>query len=134
MSSPLLQLEHADIGYGDKLIVTNVNLQITPNSRIGLLGMNGAGKSTLIKSLVGDLKLIQGLRKDSELLNIGYFAQHQMDALDGNASPMLQLARIADKKSVKPACVLSWVVSVLVANVWIRRVKVFRVVNVHVWP
>ena len=98
MSSPLLELEHADIGYGEKLIVTNVNLQITPTSRIGLLGMNGAGKSTLIKSLVGDLQLMQGLRKDSELLNIGYFAQHQMDALDGNASPMLQLARIADKK------------------------------------
>ena len=98
MSSPLLQLEHADIGYGDKLIVTNVNLQITPTSRIGLLGMNGAGKSTLIKSLVGDLELLQGERKDSELLNIGYFAQHQMDALDGSASPMLQLARIADKK------------------------------------
>ena len=98
MSSPLLELEHADIGYGEKLIVTNVSLQITPTSRIGLLGMNGAGKSTLIKSLVGDLKLLQGTRKDSELLNIGYFAQHQMDALDGNASPMLQLARIADKK------------------------------------
>ena len=98
MSSPLLQLEHADIGYGDKLIVTNVNLQITPTSRIGLLGMNGAGKSTLIKSLVGDLELLQGERKDSELLNIGYFAQHQMDALDGSASPMLQLARIADRK------------------------------------
>jgi ATP-binding cassette subfamily F protein 3 len=98
MSSPLLELEQADIGYGDTLIVTNVNLQITPTSRIGLLGMNGAGKSTLIKSLVGDLKLMQGHRKDSELLNIGYFAQHQMDALDVNASPMLQLARIADKK------------------------------------
>ncbi|OTG75203.1 ABC transporter ATP-binding protein [Acinetobacter sp. ANC 4169] len=98
MSSPLLELEHADIGYGDKLIVTNVNLQITPSSRIGLLGMNGAGKSTLIKSLVGDLKLLKGTRKDSELLNIGYFAQHQMDALDGSASPMLQLSRIADKK------------------------------------
>ena len=98
MSSPLLELEHADIGYAEKLIVTNVNLQITPTSRIGLLGMNGAGKSTLIKSLVGDLQLMKGLRKDSELLNIGYFAQHQMDALDGNASPMLQLARIADKK------------------------------------
>ncbi|MEB5930353.1 ATP-binding cassette domain-containing protein [Acinetobacter schindleri] len=98
MSSPLLQLENADIGYGDKLIVRNVSLQITPNSRIGLLGMNGAGKSTLIKSLVGDLALIKGLRKDSELLNIGYFAQHQMDALDGSASPMLQLARIADPK------------------------------------
>lgn len=98
MSSPLLELESADIGYGDKLIVTNVNLQITPTSRIGLLGMNGAGKSTLIKSLVGDLPLLAGYRKASELLNIGYFAQHQMDALDGNASPMLQLARIADPK------------------------------------
>ncbi|WP_180095118.1 MULTISPECIES: ATP-binding cassette domain-containing protein [unclassified Acinetobacter] len=98
MSSPLLQMEHVDIGYGDKLIATNVNLQITPTSRIGLLGMNGAGKSTLIKSLVGDLPLLQGTRKASELLNIGYFAQHQMDALDGNASPMLQLSRIADKK------------------------------------
>ncbi len=98
MSSPLLELENADIGYGDKIIVTNVNLQITPTSRIGLLGMNGAGKSTVIKSLVGDLQLLQGERKDSELLNVGYFAQHQMDALDGNASPMLQLARIAEQK------------------------------------
>ena len=98
MSSPLLALEHADIGYGDKLIVTNVNLQITPTSRIGLLGMNGAGKSTLIKSLVGDLALLRGTRYASELLNIGYFAQHQMDALDGAASPMLQVSRIADKK------------------------------------
>ena len=65
---------------------------------VHLQGDLGAGKSTLIKSLVGDLPLLRGLRKDSELLNIGYFAQHQMDALDGNASPMLQLARIADKK------------------------------------
>ncbi|WP_180001764.1 ATP-binding cassette domain-containing protein [Acinetobacter sp. YH12255] len=98
MSTPLLILDQADIGYDNKLIVTNVHLQITPNSRIGLLGMNGAGKSTLIKSLVGDLPLLKGTRQASELLNIGYFAQHQMDALDGNASPMLQLSRIADQK------------------------------------
>ena len=98
MSSPLLSLEQADIGYADHLIATNVQLQITPSSRVGLLGMNGAGKSTLIKSLVGQLPLLKGSRKPSELLNIGYFAQHQMDALDGQASPMLQLSRLADRK------------------------------------
>jgi ATP-binding cassette subfamily F protein 3 len=98
MSSPLLSLDGATIGYGDKVIAEKIRLQITPSSRIGLLGMNGAGKSTLIKTLVGDLPLLAGERKASELLNIGYFAQHQMDALDAHASPMLQLARIADKQ------------------------------------
>ncbi|HRO79618.1 MAG TPA: ATP-binding cassette domain-containing protein [Acinetobacter towneri] len=98
MSSPLLTLEQVSIGYADKVIASKINLQITPTSRIGLLGMNGAGKSTLIKSLVGELALLAGTRKASELLNIGYFAQHQMDALDDTASPMLQLSRIADKK------------------------------------
>ncbi|ENW21331.1 ATP-binding cassette domain-containing protein [Acinetobacter haemolyticus] len=98
MSSPLLSLDAASIGYSDKIIAEKIRLQITPSSRIGLLGMNGAGKSTLIKTLVGDLALLSGERKASELLNIGYFAQYQMDALDANASPMLQLARIADKQ------------------------------------
>lgn len=98
MSSPLLQLNDASIGYAvDKILAQKINLQITPNSRLGLLGLNGAGKSTLIKSLVGDLTLLAGERKTSELLNIGYFTQHQMDNLDAQASPMLQLSRIADK-------------------------------------
>ena len=98
MSTPLLRFDDASIGYGDTIIASHIQLQITPESRIGLLGMNGAGKSTLIKSLVGDLPLKSGVRQASELLKIGYFAQHQMDALDGNASPMLQLARLAEPK------------------------------------
>lgn len=97
MSSPLLRLHDVNIGYVDKIIAEKINLQITPTTRLGLLGMNGAGKSTLIKSLVGDLAILSGERQTSELLNIGYFAQHQMDALDDQASPMLQLSRLADK-------------------------------------
>ncbi len=99
MSSPLLRLDHVTAGYNGTIIINNVNLQITPDSRIGLLGMNGAGKSTLIKTLTGHLPPIKGERIQSELLNLGYFAQHQMDALDGEATPMLQLQRIAGKKN-----------------------------------
>lgn len=99
MSSPLLRLDHVDAGYAAKLILNNINLQITPDSRIGLLGMNGAGKSTLIKTLAGTLAPLNGERDASELLNLGYFAQHQMDALDGEASPMLQLARLAGRQT-----------------------------------
>ena len=99
MSSPLLRLDHVNAGYSGKIIINNVNLQITPDSRIGLLGMNGAGKSTLIKTLTGHLEPINGERIQSELLNLGYFAQHQMDALDGEATPMLQLQRLAGKKN-----------------------------------
>lgn len=98
MSSPLLSLDQATIGYPNKEIARLVNVQITPSSRIGLLGMNGAGKSTLVKSLVNDLELLAGTRNASDLLNIGYFAQHQMDALDAMASPMLQLGRLAGNK------------------------------------
>ncbi len=98
MSSPLLQLDEVNAGYGTTIIVNNIRLQLTPDSRIGLLGMNGAGKSTLIKTLAGVLDPLSGERTSSEHLNLGYFAQHQMDALDADASPMLQLGRLAGKK------------------------------------
>ena len=61
MSSPLIELTHADIGYSETPLLRDANVQVTPDTRIGLLGKNGAGKSTLIKALVGELKICQVL-------------------------------------------------------------------------
>ncbi|MCW8885758.1 MAG: ATP-binding cassette domain-containing protein [Motiliproteus sp.] len=94
IANPLLNLEKADLGYGATPVLERVNLNLQPEMRIGLLGANGAGKSTLIKALVGDLPLRQGLRIEGENLRIGYFAQHQLEALDVNASPFLHLQRM----------------------------------------
>jgi ATP-binding cassette subfamily F protein 3 len=95
MPDPLLALEHAAIGYGDTPILKNVRLMVRGGSRIGILGANGAGKSTLIKALRGELPLLAGQRQPARGLAIGYFAQHQLDMLDLNASPLLHLSRIA---------------------------------------
>ncbi|KEA63527.1 Glutathione-regulated potassium-efflux system ATP-binding protein [Marinobacterium lacunae] len=99
ISSPLLTLYDADLGYPERTILRDIALTLTPGERIGLLGHNGAGKSTLIKSLVGDLALLQGERHESEHLAIGYFAQHQLEALDLDASPLLHLQRISPKST-----------------------------------
>jgi len=95
MPDPLLTLEHARIGYGDTPILDKVRLMVRGGSRIGILGANGAGKSTLIKTLCGELPLQAGERLPARGLAIGYFAQHQLDMLDLNASPLLHLSRIA---------------------------------------
>lgn len=99
MSSPLLSLQKCDLGYNDKTILSQFTTSILPGMRVGLLGPNGAGKSTLIKSLVGDLAPLSGQRSTGEHLRIGYFAQHQLEALDLNASPFLHLQRISPKAS-----------------------------------
>ncbi len=98
MSSPLLVIKHANIGYNGQSLLQNVNLHITKDTRIGLLGLNGAGKSTLIKSIIAELPLLQGDYTASEHMQIGYFAQHQIDTLDEHASPMLLLKRLAPKE------------------------------------
>ncbi|MGQ7960446.1 ATP-binding cassette domain-containing protein [Pseudomonas sp. SP16.1] len=95
VSSPLLNLSEARLGYGDKTVLDKVKLSLAPGARIGLLGPNGAGKSTLIKTLAGDLTVLGGELARGENLAIGYFAQHQLDALDPKASPLLHVQRLA---------------------------------------
>ncbi|MDO5768263.1 MAG: ATP-binding cassette domain-containing protein [Psychrobacter sp.] len=99
MSSPLIEISDASIGYGDTPLLENISVQVTPDTRLGLLGMNGAGKSTLIKALVGDLPLLSGSYKVSDTLKLGYFNQHQMDVLDNKASPLTMMRRLAGKTS-----------------------------------
>lgn len=95
VSSPLLDLEQGNLGYGEKVVLAKVKLQLVPGARIGLLGPNGAGKSTLIKTLANELQPLAGRLQRGENLVIGYFAQHQLDALDAKASPLLHLQRLA---------------------------------------
>ncbi|WP_217477417.1 ATP-binding cassette domain-containing protein [Stutzerimonas stutzeri] len=95
VSSPLLDLAEGSLGYANKRVLDKVKLQLVPGARIGLLGPNGAGKSTLIKTLANELQPLGGRLQRGENLVIGYFAQHQLDALDAKASPLLHLQRIA---------------------------------------
>jgi ATP-binding cassette subfamily F protein 3 len=95
ISSPLIDLSDARLGYGEKTVLEKVKLQLTPGARIGLLGPNGAGKSTLIKNLAGELEPLAGRLTRGENTVVGYFAQHQLDSLDSKASPLLHLQRLA---------------------------------------
>lgn len=96
----LLQLDEVNIGYNNTPILTNVKMRISQGDRIGLLGYNGAGKSTLIKLLASELTPLSGEGgecKAAKDLNIGYFAQHQLEQLDSDATPLLHLQRIDPK-------------------------------------
>lgn len=94
MPNPLVTLDEIAIGYTEEPLLSKVKLTIHPGDRIGLLGHNGAGKSTLIKLLSGELKALKGDFTPAKELNIGYFAQHQLEQLDLEASPLLHLQRI----------------------------------------
>lgn len=99
MPDPLLVLDGVSTGYAQadgthREILHDVTLMVRGGSRIGILGMNGAGKSTLIKTLSGELPVLAGKRNASRGLEIGYFAQHQLDMLDVESTPLQHLQRI----------------------------------------
>lgn len=91
MPSPLVLLQQARLGYGQTTVLDKVNLTVQSGDRIGLLGVNGAGKSTLVKALVGSLELLGGQRVPAQKLRVGYFAQHQVDQLRSDRTPIQAL-------------------------------------------
>ncbi len=94
-SNPLVHLDQVELGYGDRVILNELSSSLAPGDRIGLLGLNGAGKSTFVRALAGQLEPLSGRITRSRNLNIGYFAQHQLEQLDPQASPLIHLQRIA---------------------------------------
>lgn len=94
-SDPLLNISFGQLGYNQTTILDDVNLSIHPGSRIGFLGANGAGKSTLIKTLAQEIEPLAGELTQGENMALGYFSQHQLEALDLNASPALHLQRLS---------------------------------------
>jgi ATP-binding cassette subfamily F protein 3 len=94
LPDPLLTLEDAAVGYGERRIVERIRLSLRPGDRIGLLGANGAGKSTLIKTSAGVLAPLDGQRRENRGLAIGYFAQHQVEQLDDDATPLQHILRL----------------------------------------
>ncbi|ANB14000.1 putative AAA family ATPase GCN20 [Sugiyamaella lignohabitans] len=100
LSPPVIQLQGVDFGYSpDKLLLKNVDLDVGIDSRIALVGGNGCGKTTLLKILMDQLKPISGLVSRNGRLRIGYFAQHHIDGMDINLSPVEWMAKMSPGKS-----------------------------------
>ncbi|WP_027467460.1 ATP-binding cassette domain-containing protein [Deefgea rivuli] len=93
--NPLVHLEKAAAGYSaDNPILSELNLSIDNSARLGLLGVNGAGKSTFIRALAGEQDLLSGIRTEGKGLKIGYFAQHQLEYLRIDESPLWHMQKI----------------------------------------
>ncbi|GGW22290.1 glycosyl transferase family 1 [Gemmobacter lanyuensis] len=94
LSPPIVNLDNATVGYGDKAILRRLNLRIDQDDRIALLGRNGEGKSTLSKLLAGKLATMGGTLARHSKLRIGFFAQHQVEELHVDETPLQHVQRL----------------------------------------
>jgi ATP-binding cassette subfamily F protein 3 len=93
LSPPLFSVLNATVGYDDKAVLSNLSIRLDEDDRVALLGANGNGKSTLMRLLAGRLKQMSGTLTTAPKLRVGYFAQHQTEELDMNATPVIELGR-----------------------------------------
>ena len=94
LSPPIIAMEGASVGYGDKAVLRRLILRIDQDDRIALLGRNGEGKSTLSKLLADKLPVMAGHMTRSNKLRVGYFAQHQVDELHLDETPVQHIRRL----------------------------------------
>jgi ATP-binding cassette subfamily F protein 3 len=98
LPSPLIRLHDAAVGYGERTVLAGIKLSLEPGQRIGLVGPNGEGKSTLVKLLAGELDIRAGEMTRHPDLRVGYFAQHQLEQLNPDASPLEHFKELDPKK------------------------------------
>lgn len=91
----LIRMDNLTAGYPDKTVLTSIKMNIVPGSRIGLLGRNGTGKSTLIKTIAGEIPPLSGEFALAKAVKVGYFAQHQLEYLDPEGTPLSHLTALA---------------------------------------
>ena len=96
LEQPMVQIDNCSLGYGGIEVIGDFTQRIYPGDRIGVLGLNGAGKSTLLKSLASELEPLKGSIQLSEHTSIGYFAQHQLEILDGRRSARDHVVRVVE--------------------------------------
>ena len=110
LAPPLMRLEGASVGYGDEPVLTGLNLRLDVDDRIGLLGVNGAGKSTFAKMAAGALGLSGGRMQREGRIKVGWFHQHQIEAMDPADTPLdiIRRARFEDSETSHRSRLAAW--------------------------
>ena len=110
LAPPLMRLEDATVGYGNHVILQNLNLRLDTDDRIGLLGVNGAGKSTFAKMAAGSIPLMSGRMQREGRIKVGWFHQHQIEALDAADTPLdiMRRERPEDSETSYRSRLASW--------------------------
>jgi ATP-binding cassette subfamily F protein 3 len=102
LSPPIITMERASVGYSERVVLSRLDLTLSNDDRVGLLGQNGNGKSTFAKLLAGRLAPMSGVVKRANKLDVGFFAQHQIDELAPNGTPYSHVAeRMRDASEAK---------------------------------